>query len=55
MQIRRSKIFKYIRTGIWTKEPLFTVGYEKRGTTGTEPFLIKIGPWIGVTVGIFPP
>lgn len=34
------------------KLPLFSVGYENNGTTGTEPFLMKIGPWIGVTVGV---
>lgn len=41
-----------IHTGIWTNEPLFKVGYANNGTTGTVPFFKKIGPWIGVTVGI---
>lgn len=33
-----------ILTGIWMKLPLFMVGYESKGTTGTEPFFMKIGP-----------
>lgn len=41
-----------IHTGIWTNDPLFNVGYANSGTTGTVPFFKKIGPWIGVTVGI---
>lgn len=40
-------------TGILINVPLFIVGYDNKGTTGTEPFLIKIGPWIGVIDGFF--
>lgn len=31
-------------TGILINVPLFIVGYDNKGTTGTEPFLMKIGP-----------
>lgn len=37
------------------KVPLFSVGQENKGTTGTDPFLTNIGPWMGVTVGIADP
>lgn len=33
-----------ILTGIRMKVPLFIVGYDSKGTTGTEPFFMKIGP-----------
>lgn len=42
-----------ILTGICTKVPLLSAGCENNGTTGTDPFLMKIGPCIGVTAESF--
>lgn len=42
-----------ILTGICTKVPLLSVGCENNGTTGTDPFLMNMGPCIGVTAESF--
>lgn len=44
---------KKILTGICTNVPLFSVGCENNGITGIDPFLMKIGPCIGVTAESF--
>lgn len=49
---KKVKVLK-ILTGICTKVPLLSVGCENNGTTGTDPFLMNIGPCIGVTAESF--
>lgn len=51
--ISKMKSESEILTGICTKVPLLSVGCENNGTTGTDPFLMNMGPCIGVTAESF--